>query len=699
MFKNYREYIIGLIVVAIIAAASPVLAAPATTAPVTGIQPSVTSCPIGTAPLVSVPATDNTFGTVEPDELLKLPLNERLRCDPTIKTMWKTMLNLADVLVALFFLAVAFATILHINYDTYGVKKALPPLLVGIALAHFSLPIVYSIVDFAQIMSAGFYNSASSGMGAQGLADNIAAAIFSGGLSKTGGAVTAIGFGTFLTLFAFLGISSGGTLVPILFIAAIAIGLVAMAIPSILILVLSFLLYARFYIILFLTIVAPLAWLTQAWGPVQGFFKKWWSQFTMWVFMAPVVVFFLWIAIAFSKASMNGGTANFGTYVITLVMFYLAISAPFKMGGQIMGAWGGMGKKAAAIGYKGVNAAGGAGLDRAGTWKVPGGKRLADFGVKSGAAWKEGAKIRFGKVNKENRDKMIASVAYGEFRPTQPFTAAGRQAMKQRWVGPSAWEKSASYRGGIRKDVRDTYGEHGISARQLSADIESGSITNKEHIKELILMAAERGENTHDPINSYHTKFPNEDLRNDANFIRRHDVASYQRNPALVQDEAMRRQAFNSMGNRDIALGTQMYQVGNVDGASPEMQNTINALNSLRTELVAGRLAGLTINGSNLDEPNSLHVVNSELNRMTTAQGSGATVAKTIVEIGGGLDITPLRDLLNRYNDSVATTIDREGTGYAKDFYRSVKALQGTIDTNILSSIYSNVAGLTVDIP
>ena len=114
---------------------------------------------------------------------------------------------------------------------------------------------------------------------------------------------------------------------------------------------------------------------------------------------------------------------------------------------------------------------------------------------------------------------------------------------------------------------------------------------------------------------------------------------------------------------------------------------------------MAGRLAGLTINGSNLNNANSLHVVDREINRMTAAQTSGATVAKTIVEIGGGLDITPLRDLLNRYNDSVATTIDREGTGYAKDFYRSVKALQGTINPAILRSIYSNIDGLTVDIP
>ena len=541
--KQIRSYklkkiIMGIVVSMVIVSANTVLAAPATTAPVPGttLAPATTtsvatsnSCPLGASTLAERPATEDKFGTIKSDDLSKLPLNERIRCDPTIKTMWKQMLNLADVLVTLFFLAVAFATILHINYDTYGVKKALPPLLIGIVLAHFSLPIVYSIVDFAQIMSAGFYNSASSGMGAQGLADNIAAAIFSGGLTKVGGTTTAITFGVAFGMITFLGVASGGTLIPIIFLAAVVLFILAATIPSILIVILSFLLYARFYIILFLTIVAPLAWLTQAWGPVQGFFKKWWSQFMMWTFMAPVVVFFLWIAIAFSQASMKGGvvngvqvagTANFGTYVITLVMFYLAITTPFKMGGQIMNAWGGLGKKASALGYKGANVAGGAGLDRLSRVKV-GNKRLADWGVMSGAAMKAGIKARFEEPAKMNRELATAAARRMDLRSV--IAAPGRnwqQRQRQRWedkqrswAGPSVIENDARLANQTAKLAQDQYGHLDPHAKGEAIRNDGGM--TEELAQALILQMARNGERIEHALQNYNNRFNPNNRPND----------------------------------------------------------------------------------------------------------------------------------------------------------------------------------------
>lgn len=268
--------------------------------------------------------------------------------DPTIKRVWRSMLALTNIVVVLILLAVAFATIFHIQVDTYGVKKVLPTLIVGVILANLSLLITRNIIDFASVLTATFANAAG---GPQGLIDKLSKAVvggtveqFSQFISSTGGAVASGTIGVAGISFGVITGLSGVLLLGTL----ILVALLFLA-PAILFAILAFLLYARTVIIVFLVAVAPLAFITMAFAPTQGLFRQWWTQFLRWVFMAPAVFFFLWLATEFNFLGATSST--FATYALSLLMVYLAIQVPFKLGGAVMSVYGGVGKKV--VGFAG----------------------------------------------------------------------------------------------------------------------------------------------------------------------------------------------------------------------------------------------------------------------------------------------------------------------------------------------------------
>jgi hypothetical protein len=264
-------------------------------------------------------------------------ISAQLKCNNLIINMWKIFLGFMDTIVLALLIVVAFATILHINYDTYGVKKALPALILGVVMAHFSLLICRMVVDFAQILAATFYNGAAHastacpaniGNGADRIACNLSEAIFGGfvnGTLSSGAGVAAATAGVGLSI-AWLVFN------PAIFLVVLPILLFIVLIPAGLIMILAFELYVRFYLLMFLTIISPVAWLAISWSPIQGSFKKWWGEFTKWAFVAPVVMFYLWLAIRFNQLTTNGNS-TFGAYLLSIVMIWLAIEAPKTLGG------------------------------------------------------------------------------------------------------------------------------------------------------------------------------------------------------------------------------------------------------------------------------------------------------------------------------------------------------------------------------
>lgn len=287
-------------------------------------------------------------------------LNIRLKCDydpadpkKGVVGVWRVLLGAADILVALYLIAIAVATIFHIQYDTYSIKKTLPPLIVGVILANFSLFIVRFLVDFATVLTATFINSEG---GLRPFIEALVKGLYSGGAQAVGGAVTALEQGQ--SVLAWIGKiiywfgAGGGTL---LWVILGLLGIIFILIPGIIVLVLALLFYARYYVILLLAVVSPLAFVAMAFPATQPLFRRWWSELIRWTFMLPVSFFLLWLAIRFG--GLMGSEANFATYFITLVFMYLAIRVPFSWGtlmgvGVTAGVYG-LAKKAgtAAAGY------------------------------------------------------------------------------------------------------------------------------------------------------------------------------------------------------------------------------------------------------------------------------------------------------------------------------------------------------------
>lgn len=327
-------------------------------------------------------------------------LNIKLTCQEIVN-VWKTLLGATDIVVALYLIAIAVATIFHIQYDTYSIKKTLPPLIVGVILANFSLFITRVMVDFASVLSVTFIN-AEGGQAEflrkliEGIYGNFGATI--GAYINASAQDTPLeAFGIMFSLFQFLGGAVGLVLaIPLFF-----IGLIFTLVPAILIFFLALLFYARYYIVIALAVVSPLAFICLAFPPTQKYFQRWWQEAIKWIFMLPVSMFLLWLAIQMTKL-VAGGNTSIGSYLVSLIFLYLAIKVPFGMGNimgvDIGGKLGGLAKLASA------------GLVGAGIWA---GWKGMSYGVgklrdKAGAAAKRAqvARGNIGRLNTQLRGKF-----------------------------------------------------------------------------------------------------------------------------------------------------------------------------------------------------------------------------------------------------------------------------------------------------
>lgn len=300
-----------------------------------------------------------------------------------IFTVWKTMLGLANIVVVLILVALAVINILHIQYDTYAIKKSLPLLILGIIMAYFSLFICRMIVDVAQVLTNTFAGNTHD------LAVNYLCSI-------------AIKSNTIADVFVANPVFS--LIVIVLFTVLILIA----------ILILSFLLLVRKYVIFVLVAIAPLAFILYAFPPTQGLFKKWWTEFLKWVFMGPVIMFIMYVASQIGAGNCN----NFSLPALLAVigLTYIAALVPFKLGGAVMGAWSKAGKK-------------GAGLAGKAAWNNPWAKaQRAKGSQKFGDYWN---RTRLGQsVNRaQGREKEYKQLKEEQKKAT---VEAGRQSLSPR---------------------------------------------------------------------------------------------------------------------------------------------------------------------------------------------------------------------------------------------------------------------------
>ncbi|TSC65436.1 MAG: Uncharacterized protein CEO22_479 [Candidatus Berkelbacteria bacterium Gr01-1014_85] len=273
----------------------------------------------------------------------------RLRCDPLIFGaatstgnyeigIYRASLSVVNILILIVLLVVAFANILRYKIDTYSVKKALVPMVLGIVLANFALPIVWTITDFANVLTVTLINEATSEGTLAAFVEALISSVYRQGPTAIGNLLTQSAQGSTIGMItALIGIFGWAIVATGPFLAFIwAASMFLLLMPSILFLGLGIAMIARIYVLLILTACAPLAFASFGFPGVfkSKIWTQWWGYLINWTFMAPITFFWLWLAIQVYRAS--GSEANIATYLISLTCITMALKTPTNKGGSVM---------------------------------------------------------------------------------------------------------------------------------------------------------------------------------------------------------------------------------------------------------------------------------------------------------------------------------------------------------------------------
>ena len=227
-----------------------------------------------------------------------LSLNSQVFQLAAVHIGWRILRDFANLGFVLGIIVMAFSTILR--SQTYGVKQILWKFILMAVLINFSLSIAGVFLDSAGIItdffisrstngsSLSFASALSNAFGPQRLWDTqrnfSAAGEIADDLAK---GVSSL---FFVIIFSWIAVLSFFTFAVMLF--------------------------YRFAIILFLLITAPVAWFAWIFPKIsagQGsLWDLWWNQFIRWVFFAPIVSFFMYLAILMmqTRAQLNIAIAD-----------------------------------------------------------------------------------------------------------------------------------------------------------------------------------------------------------------------------------------------------------------------------------------------------------------------------------------------------------------------------------------------------
>lgn len=369
----------------------------------------------GTAPTTGGGGGGGTAGTPHAMDL-HADLVQSTTTQGWMFDVWKVTLGLADIFVVLVLLFLAIVNILHIQYDTYAIKKTLPKLIIGVVMANFSVLICRMIVDVAQVLSNTFIG--------QDPHEFVSKLICSVALKAE-----ANGFYTFA-------LSGASLILNILFFFLILIGIVIAA----------FLLYIRFVVIYALVAAAPLAFIMLAFPPTESIFKKWWGWFSQWVFLAPVMMFVFWMASLVGQTNCHGFSLT--AMILAIALIYIGCLVPFKMGGAVMSAWSGFGKKA-------------------GGWLA----KKADYGLAKYTKWSPSSAYQAYKIGAEQKREEAFAAVTGKQRDVW-----GKLTGKE-----TAYREQAERTIGLKR-VKEQVGDLDLSSREGLAEAFRRMEKNKDDL-------------------------------------------------------------------------------------------------------------------------------------------------------------------------------------------------------------------------
>ncbi len=242
-------------------------------------------------------------------------------------TGWGIMLNIANLLLIVAMIVIAFSTILR--FESYGMKKTLWRLIIVALLINFSLLFVGILVDIAGELTQFFLTQSQLGGGVTGTSNFSAAlagafhissffkvASHNADLNGVGSATT-LANGTFIVI--------GSVFFTTIFSVVAAIVMFALA----------FMLVARYVMLSFLLMFSPIIWVSWILPNTRKHWSKWWDEVIRWTFFAPIVIFMVWLSllsITKSGEALKSTGSAFSTSTQALGQVDQALSKNFTFG-------------------------------------------------------------------------------------------------------------------------------------------------------------------------------------------------------------------------------------------------------------------------------------------------------------------------------------------------------------------------------
>lgn len=247
-----------------------------------------------------------------------LNINSGIINSPPVRVGFPITLSLANLALVFAIIVIAIMTILR--QETYGIKQVLWKLIVIAVAINFGLVIAGVILQFFDSLGSYFLNSinpASGGYGTNlisqfnpfsGFASALAGA-FNPQRSIVSGNPDAGLIAGYKNEVQSIGEGIGGLIRPI---TAVLFTVFSLLFIIITLGVLIAMLVIRYVYLGYLLILLPFAWVSWIFPATINHWSKWWHNFFNQAAFAPIVLFFMWVAIQSSYAMNAGAGFDFG---------------------------------------------------------------------------------------------------------------------------------------------------------------------------------------------------------------------------------------------------------------------------------------------------------------------------------------------------------------------------------------------------
>lgn len=270
---------------------------------------------------------DTIYGVIE-DFLVVEPIS--MENDSPVHVIWLYIRNITNVVFVIFFLFIIYSQITGFGISNYGIKKALPKLIIAAILVNLSYVLSAIAVDVSNIVGRGLHdflgNVAQEALNNGVVSADVSVDFYSVFTTIAAGGVIgtlAVGLagGPLGLLLALMPIILGG-------IISVIIGLVTISL--------------RQAVIILLVAISPLAFVAYLLPNTEKWYKKWTQIFSQMLFFYPMFSLLFgasklasWIFIS-SANSMLGIILGLAVQVLPLI---LALSL-MKMAGTVLGGIG-----------------------------------------------------------------------------------------------------------------------------------------------------------------------------------------------------------------------------------------------------------------------------------------------------------------------------------------------------------------------